>query len=113
MKKAATGVANHIELAAKADGASANIKMHSTHVAAAARATLSRVEQVIAIAKQVQAATETSEAAKLVAQMTSLCDGLIKGVDLNSDGRITWDGGEGGLQQVQEHMNLLLAGEKK
>ena len=113
VKKAATGVASHIELAAKADGASANIKMHSAHVAAAARAALSRVDQVIALAKQVQTATDASEAAKLVTQMASLSDGLIKGVDVNSDGRITWDGGEGGLQQAQEHVNLLLAGEKK
>ncbi len=113
VRKAATGVANHIELAAKADGASADIKMHSAHVAAAARGALGRVDQVIALAKQVQAATDASEAAKLVTQMASLCDGVIKGVDVNSDGRITWDGGEGGLQQAQEHVNLLLAGEKK
>src|SRR5206468_6787 len=51
VKKAATGVAMHIELAAKAPGASANVQMHATHVATAARNTVTRADQLIALAK--------------------------------------------------------------
>ncbi|HYV98462.1 MAG TPA: DUF4168 domain-containing protein [Gemmatimonadaceae bacterium] len=112
VKKAALGAANHIELAAKAPGASPNVVMHSVHVATAARAAADRADQVIAVAKQIQAATSAADAAKLVSQLASLADQLIKGVDANADGKITWEKGEGGLQQADEHVKLMLAGEK-
>lgn len=108
VKKAATGVATHIELAAKAPGASAAVITHSVHIATAARSTVARADKIIAIAQKIQAATTAQEAASLVAQMVSLCDQLIAGEDVNGDGRITWDNGEGGLQQVQEHVDLML-----
>ncbi len=108
LKRASGGVALHIELAAKAEGAPASVTMHAPHVAASARATASRADQIIALAKAVQAATDAGEAAKLVSQMMSLADQLERGADANSDGRVTPDTTEGGLQQVQEHINLML-----
>ena len=113
MKRAAGGIAQHVELAAKETAASANVKTHATHVATAARSAMARGDQAIAIAKQIQAATTASAAASLVAQLVSICDQLIAGSDNNADGRISWGDGEGGLQQAQDHMTLLLAGEKK
>jgi hypothetical protein len=44
-----------------------------------------------------------------VSQLTSAVERLIAGVDLNGDGRITVDQGEGGLQQADEHVKLMLA----
>lgn len=113
LKKAALGVATHIELAAKSDGASANIKMHAAHIATAARSTAARADQIILLAQQVQKATDQAEAAKLIGQIQSLCNELVAGLDVNADGKISWDKDEGGLQQAQDHLNLLLAGEKK
>jgi hypothetical protein len=110
LKKAATGVATHIELAAKAPGASQNVIMHANHVATAARNTVKRADSLLVLAKMVQAATSAPEAAALVSQMVSLSNQLMAGADTNADGTITWD--EGGLQQCQEHINLMLAGEK-
>jgi hypothetical protein len=112
VKKAATGVATHIELAAKAQGASPNVVMHATHIAMSARNTVQRADQIVALAKQIQAATSATDAAALVSQMVSQCDQLMAGADANGDGRITWEAGEGGLQQVQQHVNLMLAAEK-
>ena len=43
----------------------------------------------------------------------SLAQQLVAGRDANADGLIRWDDPEGGLQQAQEHVNLLLAAEKK
>jgi hypothetical protein len=106
--RASAGIASHIELAAKAEGAPPGVTTHAPHIAAAARATGARADAIIAIAKKIQAATEASEAATLVTQMASLCDALLAGADLNSDGRIGVDGGEGGLQMVQQHVGLLL-----
>ena len=113
VRKGATGIAAHIELAAKAEGASAGVTAHAPHIATAARSTITRLDQIVALAKQIQAATAAPEAAALVTQMASLCEQLVTGADANSDGRVTFQAGEGGLQQAQEHVNLLLAAEKK
>jgi hypothetical protein len=113
VKRAALGIANHIELAAKAPGASPNVVAHSAHIAMSARNTVTRADAIIALAKQVQAATTAPEAAALMSQIVSQCDQLMAGADVNGDGKISWEQGEGGLQQVQEHINLMLAAEPK
>lgn len=112
LRKAALGVATHIELAAGAQGASPNVIAHSRHVAMSARNTVARADQLLALAQKVQTATSATEAAALVSQMASLADQLIAGADANADGKITWEQGEGGLQQCDEHMTLMLAGER-
>ncbi|MFI5233040.1 MAG: hypothetical protein ACHQSE_11085 [Gemmatimonadales bacterium] len=110
MKKAALGVATHIELAAKAPGASPNVILHATHIAMAARNAAERADTAIALAKEVQAATTMADAAKLMSQLVSICDQVIAGVDSKGDGRVTWQ--TGGLQQAQEHVDLMLGAEK-
>ena len=112
LRKAALGVATHIELAAGAQGASPNVIAHSRHVAMSARNTVARADQLLSLAQKVQTATSATEAAALVSQMASLADQLIAGADANADGKITWEQGEGGLQQCDEHMTLMLAGER-
>ena len=111
VKRAAMSVAMHIDLAAKAPGASANVIAHANHVGTAALATVKRCDQVLAIAQKIQAATSAADAAALVNQLIPLTQQLVAGYDANGDGRITWEIGEGGLQQAQEHVTLLLAGE--
>lgn len=113
VRRAATGIAAHIELAAKAEGASAGVTAHAPHIATASRSTITRLDQIVALAKQVQAAEAAPAAATLIMQMVSLCEQLVTGADANADGRVTWQAGEGGLQQAQEHVNLMLAAEKK
>jgi hypothetical protein len=111
LKKAALGIVTHIELAAKAPGASQNVVMHASHVATSARNTVVRADQVLALAKQVQASTSAADAALLINQLVSLTSQLTAGADANGDGKIGWQENEGGLQQAQEHVTLMLAGE--
>jgi hypothetical protein len=111
LKKAATGVATHIELAAKAPGASPNVILHANHIATSSRNTVTRADSMLAIARRVQAATTVDEAAKLINQLASLAPQLMAGMDANGDGRITWE--EGGLQTAQDHVGLMLQGEPK
>lgn len=111
MKKAALGVANHIELAAKAMGVSPNVITHAAHVSMSARNTVTRADEAIAIAQKIQSATSASDAAALVNQLISITSQFAAGADANGDGKIDWKEHEGGLQQAQEHINLLLAGE--
>lgn len=108
LKKAAAGVASHVELAAGSEGASAGVKTHAQHVATASRSTIERADQIIALAERIRSAKDATEAAALVGQMASLCEQLESGADLDADGRVNWGGGEGGLQQVNAHMQLLL-----
>lgn len=113
MKRGANGAAQHIELAAKEPTASGNIKVHANHIATAARAAAARADQAIALVKQIQAAKEASEAAKLITQLVSICGQLAAGADSNADGRVDWGNGEGGLQQAFEHVQLMVAGERR
>lgn len=113
VKKAANNIATHIELAAAAQGATPGEVLHSKHIATAARTTVTRADQVIALAQKVQAATDAKVAAETMSQIVILCDQILKGADANNDGRVNWDAPEGGLQQVQEHVTLMLAPEKK
>ena len=104
MKKAALGVANHIELAAKVDSASANVKTHSVHVATAARGAVAHADSAIAIAQRIQAATTAEEAATLVTQLVAETQALVAGAP---SAKPAMDG----LQKAQDHMNLMVAGE--
>ena len=113
LKKAANNVAAHIELAAKAQGASQNITTHAVHIATAARNTVQRADQILALAQQIQAATSAAAAADLVAKLNTLASQLVPGVDANGDGRIGWQEGEGGLQHAEQHLNLMMQGEKR
>jgi hypothetical protein len=113
VKRAMDGVIAYAEFAAASAGVSANVKTHSVHVIAAARNTLKRADMVIAMARRIQSASSAEAASKLVGELQSLCEELVAGSDINHDGKIVWGEGEGGMQQAQDHLNLLIAGEKK
>ena len=111
VKRAALGVAQHIQLAAKSEGASANVKTHATHVAAAANNVATRADEIVALAQKVRAAGTAAEASSLMSQVQTAVEQLTAGVDANKDGRVNWDAPEGGLQQAQMHVDLLKKGE--
>jgi hypothetical protein len=108
VKPAAAGVVQHIEMAAKAEGASANVKTHAIHVATAAANVVKRADEMASLAQRVRAAGTAAEAAPLVSQLNALADQLISGVP-NETGQIAWQ--TGGLQQAQQHMELMKKGE--
>jgi hypothetical protein len=110
LRRAATAVAEHIQLAASAETATPAHKLHAPHVAICAQNTVKRADDLIALGQRVLAATTAAEAASLVTQMASLADQLIAGADANSDGRISVDAGEGGLQLADDHVKLMLGG---
>lgn len=107
-KKAIAAIAQHVELAAKETDATPGVVTHARHVGMSARNTIVRVDQLLALAAQVRAATSAAEAAKLVSQMASLGDQLVAGFDANGDGRVTFEEGEGGLQHVDDHLKLMV-----
>ncbi len=108
VRRAATGVIERIEAAARMQGATPAVTVHATHIATCGRNTLARVEQVLEVARKVLAAADAATASALVNQLASLTEQLIEGADANSDGRITWEPNEGGLRHADEHARLML-----
>ncbi len=113
VKRALRTAITYAEQAAQEAGASANVKTHSAHIVGAAKSALERADQVIALARKIQSSSDAKTAASLIGELQSLCDQLVAGVDVNADGKIAWNGGEGGIQQAQDHVTLLINGEKK
>ena len=111
VKRAAAGAAQHIGLAAGSDGASANVKTHAPHVSTSANNTVTRADEIVTLAQQIQGASSAAEAALLSERLTMLAGQLIPGADANGDGRIGWQEGEGGLEQANQHMGFMKKGE--
>lgn len=108
VKRAALGVVAHIEMAGAAAGAPPAVATHAGHVATAARNTVERCDQIVALVRRIQAATSAADATALVGQLVWLTDELTTGRDADADARIDWKEKEGGLHQADEHLQLLL-----
>ena len=108
LKKAAANIANHIEMAGAAADQPAGVKTHSVHVAASARNTVRRADEIAVLAQQIQDATTAEEAKPLFEQLNEKAQLLRAGLDANNDGRVGWQEGEGGLDASETHMNLMM-----
>ena len=95
VKKAAAGALQHLDFAARAEGATASITTHAAHVASSLTSVLQWVDQAIAAAKSIRAATDAAQAAGLAADLAALTR------------RIS----DEGLQQAQTDMGLILKAE--
>ena len=111
VKKAAAGAAQHIGLASGSDGASANVKTHATHVSTSANNAVTRADEIVTLAQQIQGASSAAEAAPLSERLNMLAGELMPGTDANGDGRIGWQEGEGGLEHANQHMGFMKKGE--
>jgi hypothetical protein len=108
VKQAAENSARHIEMAAEVEGTPQAVITHSVHIAASSRNTARRAEEIAALAKRIQAAGTATEAGPLVEELNTLSERLMVGLDANGDGRVGWQEGEGGLETVQQHVDLML-----
>ncbi|HEV3216362.1 MAG TPA: hypothetical protein VGZ27_11605 [Vicinamibacterales bacterium] len=111
VKRAAAAALQHVQLAAKAEGASDNVKTHAMHVSTSLENVVQWTDQAIAVARKVLAAKDVAEGQPLVTELEQLCVHLNAGFDANKDGQIGWEKGEGGLAQGLAHMRLMMRGE--
>ena len=111
VRQAAEGAAKHIMAAANSGDASGAVKTHAEHVATSARNTVARVDEIVMLAEKIEMATSADDAAGLVADLDTLAQALISGVDANGDGRTGWQEGEGGLEVAETHGNLMKGAE--
>lgn len=107
VKRAATGVAQHAQLAGKSPGSGFVVAAKATQVAGAANNAAKRADEVIGLAQKARAATTAAEAAAAMQQVNTALAAMTNGVDTNKNGEITWDAPEGGLQQAQEQMQEM------
>ena len=110
--KAAAGAKAHIEFAAKAKDANGNVKAHAKHVAASSGNTKWRVDAIVATGKRVMADGTAKSAAARVQQILQMVKEIRDGFEDNSDGKITWHEGEGGLSEAKKHMGFMMKAEK-
>ena len=108
VKRAAQNIAAHIEMAAEVEGASQAVITHSVHVASSARNTVGRSDEIATLAREIQDAGTAAEAMGLAERLQTLTTQLFSGVDADGDGRVGWQEGEGGLDTVQQHVDLML-----
>lgn len=106
--RSAEGITTHARLAGRAAGGTAEMQTHSQHVAASANNTRRRADQLIALAITVRDHVETTEnAVRIYADMQRVADELVSGVDADGDGQVGWQDREGGLAQVEQHLNFM------
>jgi hypothetical protein len=95
VKKAAAGALQHLDFAARAEGATATITTHAAQVASSLSNVQQWVDQAIATAQKIRASTDTAQATALT---TDLVD-TVKRI------------GDEGLQPAQTHMAAILKAE--
>jgi hypothetical protein len=111
VKRAVAGALQHVQLAAKAEGASDGVKTHAMHVAASLENVAKWTDAAIALAKTLLTAADAGQGQPFVDALFPLTVQIVNGVDANKDGQIGWQTGEGGLRQAQTQMRLMMKGE--
>lgn len=112
VSRAADAVATHIELAAKAAGASETMRTRGANVATAARALKARAAAMAELGRRVLAAASAAEAAPLVQQLRTLALQLDTGADADNSGRIDLNEVEPGMNQLEAQVYAIFEGEK-
>jgi len=95
VKKAAAGALQHLDFAATADGATANITTHARQVSSSLSNVVQWVDQAIGTAQKIRAATDAAAATALAAELTA------------SMRRIS----DEGLKPAETHMTTILKAE--
>lgn len=111
VKRAVAGALQHVQLAAKSEGASDNVKTHAAHVVASLENVAKWTDEAIAAARKLLEAKDVGGGQILVDQLTEQVGQIAIGTDANGDGQTGWQTGEGGLRQANTHMRLMMKGE--
>lgn len=93
----------HAQLAADADGASEEVKLHADHTIIGIDNALAFLDDAIRAAGRVIASDSAAEAQTAAEELADLLDASLNGTDANSDGVIAPSPGEGGILIAYEH----------
>src|SRR5256712_11791366 len=95
VRKATTGALQHLEFAAKAEGATASVTTHAANVSSSLTNVLTWVDQAIAAATRIRAAADAEQAARFAVDLAAVTQ------------RIS----DEGLQPAKAQMDLMLKAE--
>ncbi|MDE2796769.1 MAG: hypothetical protein OXL34_18285 [Gemmatimonadota bacterium] len=105
--RAASGCAQHIGMAGESDDASAAVKNHSTHVKTSCQNVVTWAEAIQEKAAAIASATDLASAKEMAQEIGRLTKAILAGMDADGNGRVTWQEGEGGLDQAATHLRLM------
>lgn len=103
--------ASYIASLASDSTASDNVRTHAVHIRTILATVLARMDRAVSLVQEIQATSNAPVAASLLGQLTAHVEGMTMGTDIDRDGRIGWQSGEGGLRQATQHLTLLRRGE--
>jgi len=107
LKKALAGISLAVGRAVGADDATDGFKTHAGHVVAAVSDSMARTDVILKLADQIEMAPDPVMARPLMLKLREQSLLLLSGTDLNRDGKTSWTGGEGGLDQIALHLQLM------
>ena len=113
LRKALAGISLAAVEAAGAPDATDGVKMHAAHVTASVSTALDHSSHLLEVAGKVIESPDPHVAKPLVEQMQELTFWLLHGRDANGDGKVSWEKGEGGLDQIAIHVGLMAAAARK
>lgn len=97
------GARQHAQLAADADDASAEVKLHAEHTIIASDNALARLDGAIDAAVGVISSDTAGEAQPAADELSQLLQAMLDGVDADGDGAVAPIEGEGGIATAYEH----------
>jgi len=100
VKKAVAGALQHLDFAAKADGASGSVKTHAAHVSASLTDAAQWTDQAIALAQKIRAAASAADAAPLVSNLIALTTQIVDGLSQSQTEMAAMMKGEGILENM-------------
>ena len=95
VKKAAAGALQHLDFAVKAEGATANITTNAAPVSLLLTNVVQSVDQAVAMAQKIRAASDAAEATRLAADLAALTQRIM----------------DEGLQPAKAQMDMILKSE--
>lgn len=97
------GAQEHAQLAADAEGATEEVKLHAGHVIISSDNALLWLEEAIEAAVRVLSSDSVAEAQTPANELAQRLEMIVNGIDANNDGAIAPIEGEGGLLTAYEH----------
>jgi hypothetical protein len=108
---AAKGVSKHVMLAAQSPGSSDAIQTHALHVSTSAKNVTTWSKSALKLTKKIEKTDDLQEARAYLNEVDGLIKAIVNGTDENNDGAVSWEKGEGGLEQAVIHINIIKAAE--
>jgi len=107
VRRAARQILVQIENAQRVEGVPGALTFHGQRVAMAARGAAARVDEVVALARQVQSAGSAQAGNRLVRRLGDAVRAMAYGFDRDGDRRIGHTEDEMGLAQIGYHLALV------